>query len=162
MTPTVHATVVGLALAALLAAIAVSDWRHYRVPDRLTSLALGLRALDILASPSSATGDDLLQAAGRAVAMAAMFYGFRLAYLQLRGQEGMGLGDVKLAGVAGAWVDWSRLPMVIEIAALIGVAVALFRAARAGSRVRANTRLPFAVGFAAAIFLGWQATRLEL
>ena len=153
---------IGFALACLLSAIAISDWRHYRVPDRLTALALALRGVDILTSPPGGRVDELVQSAARGVVMAALFHGFRFAYRRLRGREGMGLGDVKLAAVAGAWVDWPRLPIVVEIAALIGVAVALLRAARGKERLHAAARLPFAVGFAVAIFVGWQMPRLNL
>ncbi len=59
-----------------------------------------------------------LEALIRAAAMAAVFFAFRIAYRRLRGREGMGLGDVKLAGVAGIWLDWLSLPIAVEIAAL--------------------------------------------
>ena len=141
-------------LAALMLAIAISDWRHYRVPDSLTLAALALRSLALLSSP--APGAEIVAATARAATMAGLFYGFRLAYRTWRGREGLGLGDVKLAAVAGAWVDWRLLPFVVEFAALSGVAVAVVRAARSGARLGAQTKLPFAVGFAAAIFVGWQ------
>ena len=160
MIGSVYAALVGAALAALMLATAVSDWRRYRVPDRLTALALCLRVFDIMAAPVGPRGEALLQAGLRAAAMAGIFYLFRVGYCRWRGREGLGLGDVKLAAVAGAWVDWPLLPAVVELAALLGLALALFRAARAGAGLSATTKLPFAVGFSAAIFLGWQAQRL--
>jgi leader peptidase (prepilin peptidase)/N-methyltransferase len=145
-------------LAALMLAIAISDWRRYRVPDPLTFAALALRGLALLAlhSPQS----ELWAAAARATAMAALFYGFRVAYRRWRGRDGLGLGDVKLAAVAGAWVDWRLLPFVVEFAALSGLAVALLRAVGTGASLSAETKLPFAVGFAPAIFVGWQLQNL--
>ncbi len=153
---------VGAALAALMLAIAVSDWRRYRVPDRLTAAALVLRGVDLFVDPSGSLREMALEATIRAVTMAALFYFFRLAYRGLRGREGLGLGDVKLAAVAGAWVEWRLLPFVVEFAALSGLGIALFRAVRSGAGLRAETKLPFAVGFAPAIFLGWQMQRLHL
>jgi leader peptidase (prepilin peptidase) / N-methyltransferase len=146
-------------LAVLMTAIAVSDWRSYRVPDRLTAAALALRILAVLAPPPEGLG-DLTTACVRAMTMAALFYAFRHVYRALRGREGLGLGDVKLAAVAGAWVDWRWLPFVVEAAALSGLALALARAARSGARLGAETKLPFAVGFAPAIFVGWQLQSL--
>ncbi len=146
---------IGAALALLMAAIAASDWRSYRVPDRLTLLALILRAADLARSADPSVLDIVL----RALAMAGLFYLFRLAYRALRGREGLGLGDVKLAAVAGAWVDWPLLPYVVEAAALFGLGLALWRAR---GRARADMRLPFAVGFAPAIFVGWQIQILAL
>ena len=156
----IHTALTGAALAALMSAIAVSDWRRYRVPDALTALALALRVADLVISPPDSVIDALVDASLRAVVVAALFYLFRAAYRALRRREGLGLGDVKLAAVAGAWVDWRLLPYVVEAAALFGLALALVRMARAGSAPRADLKLPFAVGFAPAIFLGWGLGRL--
>ena len=35
-----------------------------------------------------------------------------------RGRRGLGMGDVKLAAVAGVWLDWFTIVAVIEFAAL--------------------------------------------
>ena len=156
----IHTALTGAALAALMSAIAVSDWRRYRVPDALTALALALRVADLVIAPPDSVIDALVDASLRAVVVAALFYLFRAAYRALRRREGLGLGDVKLAAVAGAWVDWRLLPYVVEAAALFGLALALVRMARAGSAPRADLKLPFAVGFAPAIFLGWGLGRL--
>jgi leader peptidase (prepilin peptidase) / N-methyltransferase len=158
---TVASLLVGLVLAALMLAIAVTDWRRFRVPNALTAAALALRGVDILTDGSGPAGPAFVEAFVRGFVMAALFYLFRFLYRRLRGREGLGLGDVKLAGVAGAWVDWSLLPLVVEVAAVIGLGVALFRAVRSGAGLRADTRLPFAVGFAPAIFMGWQVGRLN-
>jgi leader peptidase (prepilin peptidase)/N-methyltransferase len=155
----VEAFVVGAALGGLMLAIAVSDWRRYRVPDPLVALALALRVVDVMAWPQGPRGEVLLEAVVRAAAMAGFFWLFRWAYRRWRGREGMGLGDVKLAAVAGAWIDWPLLPYVVQFAALFGVGVALLRAGRG---LRGDTKLPFAVGFATAIFVGWQWQRLHL
>ena len=146
----------GAALAALMLAIVRADWRCYRVPDRLNALALALRGADILlsAAPKAEAAMDAI--AGAALASAA-FYLFRLLYGWLRGREGLGLGDVKLAAVAGAWVDLHLLAWVVEAAAISGLALAL---TRGRSGLRADARMPFAVGFAPAIWLGWWLDRL--
>ena len=157
-----HDLVVGAALAGLMLAIAVSDWRRYRVPDPLVALALALRVVDLLTAPPGPRAEVLGEAAVRAATMAALFYLFRLAYRRWRGHEGMGLGDVKLSAVAGAWIEWPFLPFVVELAALCGLALALYRAFRSGRGLRRDTKLPFGVGFAAAIFVGWQYQRLNL
>jgi leader peptidase (prepilin peptidase)/N-methyltransferase len=152
---TIASALVGAAFAGLMLAIAVSDWRRYRVPDRLTALALALRGIDLIVAPPGSPAQALMAGLARAAAMAAIFYAFRIAYRLLRGRDGLGLGDVKLAAVAGAWVDWPALPYVVEAAALFGLGLAFVRAARGGGP-RAQMKLPFAVGFAPAIFVGWQ------
>jgi leader peptidase (prepilin peptidase)/N-methyltransferase len=151
-----YAFVVGVSLASLMLAIAISDWRRFRVPDPLVALALLLRAVDLVLGSH---GEGWQAALLRAAAMAAFFYLFRAAYRLLRGREGIGLGDVKLAAVAGAWVDWPLLPFVVEFAAIFGLALAF---ACSGRGLRRDTKLPFAVGFAVAIFVGWQYQRLHV
>ncbi len=120
----------GAALAALSLAIALIDRRRLIIPDELNALAFvaGLAAagLNTEASPGTA----ILQALLRAALMFAAFYAFRAGYRRLRGIEGMGLGDVKLAAVAGVWLDWADLPIAVDIAALSALAAALIRRVR--------------------------------
>jgi hypothetical protein len=44
------------------------------------------------------------------------------------------LGDVKLAGVMGAWLGWVTIPIAVEIAALSAIAVYFFRHYARGRR----------------------------
>lgn len=97
----------------------------------------------------------LTEAVLRAVLVAAAFLGLRLAYARLRRRQGMGLGDVKLAAVAGAWLDWPVLPIAIEIAALSALMIYGLRRYLLGHRLRPNVRLPFGLFFAPAIWIGW-------
>lgn len=46
-------------------------------------------------------------------------------YTRLRHREGMGMGDVKLLGLLGAWLGWQCLPFVLLFASLQGVAGAI-------------------------------------
>lgn len=147
--------VAGSGLAALMLAVAVSDWRRYRVPDRLNLLAFALRGFDILVSPYSSRAEVALELLMRAFVAFALFFAFRALYGFARGREGLGLGDVKLAGVAGAWVGWRLLPWVVEAAALVGLALAMARLRGRRAAPYATMRLPFAAGFAPAIWLGW-------
>ena len=86
---------------------------HLRVS--LAALALGLVHAAI-AQPDG-IGEALAIAALRGAVTAAAFFGLWALYRRLRGREGIGLGDVKLAGVAGAWLDWPSIPIAVEIAA---------------------------------------------
>ena len=61
-----------------------------------------------------------------------MFLTVRMVYAQVRGRQGLGLGDVKLALVAGAWLDWMMIPIAIDSG--VGRALWLFvRAIRNGA-----------------------------
>ena len=84
-----------------------------------------------------------------------LFWSLRWLYRRLRGREGLGLGDVKLAFVAGAWLDWTMIPVAIEIAALAALAVYGVWHFAGRDPVEATTRLPFGLFFAPAIWLAW-------
>jgi Flp pilus assembly protein protease CpaA len=53
-------------------------------------------------------------------------------YYLLRKEEGMGGGDVKLAGALGAWLGFLSVPPLLLTASLMGIAYALYRRIRSG------------------------------
>ena len=71
-------------------------------------------------------------------------------YRRLRGREGMGLGDAKLLGAAGAWVGWQGLAGVLLIAAVTGLATAVVL-----RRTSLSDALPFGPFLALGIWLTW-------
>jgi leader peptidase (prepilin peptidase)/N-methyltransferase len=94
-------------------------------------------------------------AALRGGVLALLFLGLRVAYRELRGREGIGLGDVKLAVVAGAWLGWLIIPIAVELAAVAGLATYLVQRYWLGRSLQLHSRLPFGLFFAPAIWLGW-------
>ena len=78
-----------------------------------------------------------------------------LIYRRLRGRAGLGLGDVKLAGVAGAWLSASLLPAAIELAALAALLAYAARQIRKRRQFRSGSRLPFAAFLAPSIWIVW-------
>jgi prepilin signal peptidase PulO-like enzyme (type II secretory pathway) len=79
-----------------------------------------------------------------------LFWAIGEAHYRLRGTEGLGLGDAKLLGAAGAWLGWRDLPLVILIAAsgaLAAAAVGLLR----------QREIPFGPWLAAAFMALWLA-----
>jgi leader peptidase (prepilin peptidase)/N-methyltransferase len=72
----------------------------------------------------------------------------------------MGLGDVKLAGVAGIWLDWPSLPIAVEVAALGALGFVLSRHIQAGRALDPLTKLPFGAFLAPAIWICWLLARL--
>ena len=145
----------GAALALAMLAIAIVDGRHFLIPDSLNavSLAVGLVNAAILGR-----GDLIAAIAGaalRAAFLALSFFALRLIYARLRGRTGIGLGDVKLAAVAGIWLDWSVMPIAVEIAALSALSVYALRRYVLRHPLRSSSRLPFGLYFAPAIWIGW-------
>jgi prepilin signal peptidase PulO-like enzyme (type II secretory pathway) len=64
-------------------------------------------------------------------------------------------GDAKLAGVAGVWLDWTVLPIALEIAVLGTLTAVLVYQLIARQRLKSTTRLPFGLFLAPAIWMGW-------
>jgi leader peptidase (prepilin peptidase)/N-methyltransferase len=160
----------GAGLALIMLAIAAVDARRFIIPDFLNiiGLALGLVHAVALSGGMLSGGmlsesvlgegsavEALAMAALRAAGLALLFLLLRLLYARMRGRQGIGLGDVKLAAVAGAWLGLNAMPVAIEIAALSALVVYAIRHFALRRPLRATTRLPFGLFFAPAIWLGW-------
>jgi leader peptidase (prepilin peptidase) / N-methyltransferase len=144
----------GAILAGLMLAIAVVDHRRMIIPDELNVLAFIAGLIVAGAGVDAPLATAILQALVRASLMFALFFSFRAGFRALRGFEGMGFGDVKLAAVAGVWLDWASLPIAVEIAALSALAAALCAHVR-GDGFDPKARLPFGTFFAPAIWICW-------
>jgi leader peptidase (prepilin peptidase) / N-methyltransferase len=145
----------GAALALLMLAIAVSDLRSFIVPDVLTATAFVLGLVYAALFDVGPMSEILLACLLRAAATALPFLALMLLYEWWRGRPGLGLGDVKLAAVAGTWLDWFTIAAVIEVAALValaGLCVLRFVLRRP---IKAGTPLPFGLFLAPAIWAGW-------
>jgi leader peptidase (prepilin peptidase) / N-methyltransferase len=146
--------VAGAVLAGLMLAIAAVDHRRMIIPDELNAVAFIAGVVTAGLGSEAAPAVAILQALVRAILMFALFFGFRAGFRRFRGLEGMGFGDVKLAAVAGVWLDWAGLPVVVEIAALSALAAALSARLRGGG-FDPKARLPFGTFFAPAIWICW-------
>jgi leader peptidase (prepilin peptidase)/N-methyltransferase len=144
----------GAVLAGLMVAIAVVDYHLMIIPNELNALAFisGLVAAGI--EPKGAPIAAIIQAIIRAGLTFALFFAFRASYQKLRGVEGMGFGDVKLAAVAGVWLDWADLPIAVNIAAIAALGAAVYARLR-GKVFDGKSRLPFGAFFAPAVWTCW-------
>jgi leader peptidase (prepilin peptidase)/N-methyltransferase len=125
--------VLGLVLVAILVPVALIDFDHRIIPNRIT-LPAAIAAVAIgLALKPSAVPEQLIAGA----AAATFLLVFAVAY-----PRGMGMGDVKLAGVLGLYLGRS-----VSVAIFVGVlAGALFGAAimaRLGVKKGRKTGVPF-------------------
>lgn len=133
-----------LALAWVLLSLAAIDAITFRLPDPLTLplLAAGLGVS--LALPGAPILDHVAGAAGGYGALAVL----ARAYRRWRGVDGIGMGDAKLLGAAGAWLGWRPLPSVVVIACVAAFAwiaiVALARRRRPPARIAFGVPLSFA------------------
>ena len=108
----------GAGLALVMLAIAVVDRQHFLIPNSLNAAGLALGFVHSVVLEPEDIGAALAGAVLRAAVFALAFFALRLIYARLRGRQGIGLGDVKLAAVAGSWLGWSIMPIAVEIAAL--------------------------------------------
>lgn len=141
---------IGAALAVQLILLAILDAEHFWLPHRLT-VPLGLLGL---AEAAALEPDQLL---GRVIGVALGFLALAAiaeAYRRLRGREGLGGGDFRLLGAAGAWVGWVGLPSVLVLACLCGLAVAAVQAIRKRPW-DLGLQVPFGVYLAAGLWLTW-------
>ncbi|TMJ05581.1 MAG: prepilin peptidase [Alphaproteobacteria bacterium] len=145
----------GAALALVAIAIAVIDARWFIIPNELTAAGLALALVNAASEAPLAMWEAVGVALLRGAALALLFLALREAYRRLRGRDGIGLGDVKLAGMAGAWLDWTTMPIAIEIAALSAIAVFGVRYYRGRRTVDPSVKLPFGLFLAPSIWIGW-------
>ena len=102
-----------------------------------------------------AIGQAVAVAMLRGLALALVFFSLRYGYAKLRGRQGLGFGDVKLAFVAGTWLDWMTIPIAIELAAFAAITTYVLRQLILGHPISATARMPFGLFFAPAIWICW-------
>jgi leader peptidase (prepilin peptidase)/N-methyltransferase len=152
--------VFGGLLGALMLAIAIADADRYMIPNQLTAAALALALLRAGAVGSDADWRAVLWAALRAIAVAAPLLALMTGYRRWRGRDGLGMGDVKLAAVAGAWLGFATIFAVIELAALSALSAYGVNAWLRKQPLRSTAFLPFGLFLAPAIWIGWLAEAL--
>jgi leader peptidase (prepilin peptidase) / N-methyltransferase len=146
----------GAGLALVMIAIARIDARDLIIPNTLVLAALALGLCNAALTAPAGIVDGLWFASVRGATFALLFFALQIGHRWLRGREGLGLGDVKLAAAGGTWLDWATIPAVIEIAAATALTVYLARYLL-GRRdeLTLTSRLPFGLFLAPAIWLGW-------
>lgn len=105
----------------LLIVISVDDMRHFRIKNEYNIILLvaGCVSSFWLDAASPAT-------IGFGIAVG-LFGGWavQICYQRIRGRAGLGSGDVKFLGAAGAWVGAAGLSPLILVASLTALAYAL-------------------------------------
>jgi leader peptidase (prepilin peptidase)/N-methyltransferase len=140
--------VLGLALVLLMVPVALIDLDTQIIPNSLMWIGAAVApALVLLVSPDDITGHLIAAAAGGGFFLLAV-----LAY-----PRGMGMGDVKLAGVLGLFLGRAVGPAIF-IALISGTVVGTLIMARKGVKAGRKTKVPFgpflALGGVVALFVG--------
>jgi leader peptidase (prepilin peptidase)/N-methyltransferase len=142
--------VLGLALVATLVPVAIIDFDKGIIPNRITlPAAIGAVVIGLVLAPARVPGQLI---AGAAAA------GFLLVFV-LAYPRGMGMGDVKLAGVLGLYLGAS-VAVALLVGVLAGVLAGALVMARVGVAKGRKTAVPFgpflALGGVVALFVGPQ------
>ena len=103
----------GAGLSVIVVTIAVIDYQTFRIPDWLNATGFVIALVHAAAQEPDSSLFAVGLAVARGCALALVFLALRNSYALLRGREGLGLGDVKLAAVAGAWLGWLFIPIAI-------------------------------------------------
>lgn len=145
-----NASLIGLGILTVLVLVPVAliDLEHHVIPNRITGpAAIAALVLGVALDPSGEP--TRLASAGAAGA----FFGVA----HLVSPRGMGMGDVKLAGLMGLLLGTAVAP-ALAIALIAGVVVGVAIAARRGPGERRSTGVPFgpflALGGLTAVFAG--------
>lgn len=128
-----HDIALGLVLIAFLVPIALIDFDHRLIPNKLTLLAAVLAIAIGAATNPGFLPEQLIAGAGAALFLLV----FVLAY-----PRGMGMGDVKLAGVLGLFLG-REVGVALLSGVMLGSVVGAFVIARVGVQQGRKTAMPF-------------------
>jgi leader peptidase (prepilin peptidase)/N-methyltransferase len=125
-----------LTLVALLVVLFGIDLHHQILPNTLTLPGIAIGVIFSLAGPPG-----VLDALAGALLGAGILYGIAWAYFLARREEGLGMGDVKMLAMIGAFLGWKAVLVTLILSSLAGalVGVALIAFGRGTMRVA----LPF-------------------
>lgn len=132
----------GLILTAALIALTFIDAETQLLPDQITLPLLWLGLLFNWYCEFVPLASAVWGAALGYLSLWSLFWLFKL----LTGKDGMGYGDFKLLAALGAWMGASALPLIVFMAAIVGIIASLI--------LRVARSQPMAFGPALAI-AGW-------
>lgn len=146
--------VFGTFLAAAVLFVAAADLDRFEIPDT-GSFAILICGFGWILETWGFDGEALEQAVVRCCVAAGLLLAVRTLYRSVRGFDGLGLGDVKLAGAGASWLSWSHIVVALLLAVSAAIGVAIARSIYTRKRIEANTVVPFGAFLAPAIWIAW-------
>jgi leader peptidase (prepilin peptidase)/N-methyltransferase len=140
-----------LLFACALIVLFVIDLRHRILPNAITLPGIVVGFLLSLALPPGWLSSAIGVAAG-----AGVLFLIAEAYFRTRGEEGLGMGDVKMLGMIGAFLGWPLMLLTLVLASLMGSIVGVGMLL-AGGRANMKAALPFGTFLAVGAFVGMVA-----
>jgi leader peptidase (prepilin peptidase)/N-methyltransferase len=139
-----------------LVAVIFIDVEFRIIPDRFS---IGNTAVALAAALLWGNPPILESILGAALGFGAFFL-MSWGYEKLRGEEGLGFGDVKMMAWLGAWTGFASVPFIILVASLTGLAAGLLAMRRSSDGFK--TAIPFGPFLAAAGYAAWALHTLDL
>jgi leader peptidase (prepilin peptidase) / N-methyltransferase len=140
----------GLYLTSLLAAICAIDARYGIIPNGLVAALAGGGVIQTLLLGQA----DLAQRGIEAALVLVGGYLFRGLYSALRGQEGLGQGDLKFAAAGAFWIGLEGIPGLLCAAVLSALASLLILKAQ-GYDLHGKLAISFGPHLAMGLWLVW-------
>ena len=137
-------------LLGLVLAIAIVDVRSLRIPNWLNAAVLlaGLMTAFV-------TGyQPFSWVVFSAIAAFAIMWAVAATFRRLRGQTGLGFGDVKFTAAAAAWIGLQGLPVMILVASLTAL-VFIGSRITLGASWQAQDKLPFGPFLGFGLLVSW-------
>lgn len=131
--------VVGCAFSAAMITLAMIDLENFILPDVITlpGIAVGLLVQPLLSW--STLVEALVGVVGGSLALYAVGWIWEL----VRGVWGMGIGDVKMIAMVGAFLGWQGVVFTLFVGSMSGAAVGL--GLLVAGRLNQEAKLPFGV-----------------
>jgi len=139
----------------LVISVIKSDIADYLISDWATAGIAGLGLLHAALSAPGATQAALVAAVESGLLAFAMFFAIARLYRALAKREGLGFGDVKLAGASALWLDIGSFAMCLQLATLTALILVLWRSNSGRNRLAV---LPFGAFLAPSAWLVHVAT----
>jgi leader peptidase (prepilin peptidase)/N-methyltransferase len=146
--------VFGAFLAVVALYIAAVDADRFEIPD-IGCVFLLLLGTAWTFKSSGVDADIVVEIVARVFFSAGLLFVLRTVYRQIRDIEGLGLGDVKLAGAGAAWLSFPHMALALFVAAAAAILLIILRHVLSGERLEPRARIPFGAFLAPAIWAAW-------
>jgi len=135
-----------LVFTAMLIVLFGTDYDTQRLPNVITLPGIVVGLVFSLFAPPGLVASLIGAALGAGILLAV-----RWIWRKLRGVDAMGLGDVKMLAMIGAFLGWRQIWVVLFVASLTGATVGVLLTMRQGRSMQ--TRLPFGTFLAIAAYI---------
>jgi len=156
---TVHGIVFiywSVVLSGALAFLIIYDFRHFLLPNLVTLPLLGAGLVFQGTQGLEVLSDGIIGSGGAMFFMVAL----NLVYKKMRGRDGLGYGDAKLMGAAGAWLGWAPLSFVLLLGSLSALSHIAARALLGLEKLDAQKQIAFGPYLAFGFWVSWLLERV--